>query len=63
MDPVWSDDRDIRFEIRMAEMQAHMQYTFAAIQEELRAIQAEVRTNKEISDSQQEDVKMELQEI
>jgi hypothetical protein len=63
MYPVGNDDRDIRFEFRMAEMQAQMQNTFAAIQEELRAIRAEVRANKEFSNSQQEDMKMELQEI
>ena len=56
MDPVGSDDRDARFEILMANMQAQMENTFAAIQEELREIRAEVRASKEI-------MKMELQEI
>ena len=63
MDPVGSDDRDARFEILMANMQAQMQNTFAVIQEELREIRAEVRASKEISSSQQEIMKMELQEI
>ena len=63
MDPVGSDDRDARFEILMANMQAQMENTFAAIQQELREIRAEVRGSKEISSFQQEIMNMELQEI